>query len=280
MTKQKVFVSSLASNDIQTLRELLSSSEIDSVSWEELPPIELREGLADVLNGCNGLVAYINEDGVAPAVMFEIGMAVGIGKVVILLVLDWEVLRDLPPVLAGLPAVILDQSTESGALDRIVDLLKIHNAARPLAPIVQSPVGERYAEGLDPQSWGGEYEKLVGEQLARLGARVVPQAFNSPGQVDLAAWIPGLPGPELNPILIEVAGRRPAIGDRLSQLRGFLSTRNLSLGMLVLQESHAPDWTILDRTAVVTIGLEQLKILNPDELTRLMMTGRNRLVHS
>jgi hypothetical protein len=64
---------------------------------------------------------------------------------------------------------------------------------------------------------------LVSEWVGQFSA-------NNENRVDLAAWFPGI-GAQLNPLLVEVAARRPNLGRRREALRRYLHDAQTFIGV-------------------------------------------------
>jgi hypothetical protein len=185
-------------------------------------------------------------------------------------------------VLKGLPVVV--QATDLDAVaarisDTVAAVAATRQERQPELP-ADSLVDRNYQRKIESRAWADEAEGRVARALAHLGARVEGQVpANSSGTVDLAAWLPSSPSPLLNPILVEVTGRRPRMAEKEKQLRGYLVAQRVSVGMLVTAEADTPKWVVSDGTAILIIGVDVLEQLNLEEFLRLLTDGRNRLVH-
>jgi hypothetical protein len=121
----------------------------------------------------------------------------------------------------------------------------------------------------------------VGEILIKLGGKVVTQGpGNAVERLDLAVWIPGLPAPQLNPVLVEVAGRRPNVERSTDRLRAFMLERGSLLGAVVTADSRSHQWVTEGGLAILIIGVESLESKTRESFQQLIAEGRNQLFHA
>jgi hypothetical protein len=199
----------------------------------------------------------------------------------VLVVDSREAVGRIPPVLAGLPFVVL--GGDAGAIaDRVVDALAPGaNPPRERPAGTRSKQDQKYVNAVASRDWTDPSERAVAEVLARLGGRVIGQTpSNHPSRVDLAVWVPGLPSPELNPVLVEVAGRGPQVDRKVSQLRRYLVESRSLVGLLVLQDRREPEWIVAGGTAIAVLGLPWLETASNQDFVSLLTRGRNQLVHA
>ncbi|GAA2734010.1 hypothetical protein GCM10010439_55430 [Actinocorallia aurantiaca] len=106
----------------------------------------------------------------------------------------------------------------------------------------------------------------------QLGARALPSERGE--QWGVAVWVDALSSPAFNPVLVHY-GQAPADG---TELEGQLKERDLHLGVLVVDEADTT-WHIDESVAWVAIGVARLAQMNKAQFGRLLVQGRNRLVH-
>lgn len=272
----RVMVSADASADTGIARRLLSGESISVVTWDEDSTLDLESAL----NGVNALVALVDRRAPSTGVLLEIGAALGRGMPVVLLLSSAHLSTTLPSRLRELPTVVL-AGAEEAVSRRLTDTVRSAVEAVPASRLpTQARASRSYVRQVEAREWADEAERRVAAALANLGARVVGQVpANDRRQVDLAAWIPALPIPHLNPILVEVAGKRPNVQMRTDHLLRFLRDRDVQIGMLILAEEENPSWVIREGRAIVILSLQGLYDLTPDSLVQLIMDGRNRLAH-
>jgi hypothetical protein len=214
-------------------------------------------------------------------ILLEIGAALGRGLPAIVLLTKAELAKELPPSLHELPIVVATDA-EDAVEQRLSDTIRsavdaAHGPHRP-AP---THTNTAYLEEVHGREWADESERRVATILAGLGARVVGQEPpNARSRVDLAVWVPGLPSPRLNPVLVEVAGRRPNIRMKERQLLRFLTDAGAQLGILVIPEGDALRWNVTGGKAIIVLSVDRLAQLTSDSLVRLLMDGRNKLAHA
>jgi hypothetical protein len=91
-------------------------------------------------------------------------------------------------------------------------------------------------------------------------------------------WFSGLIAPGLNPVIVEVAGRK----DRevaVSQIRLSIDELGLFFGIVLIDGSAAPEWRVDRGKAVLVIGVQRFVGLAADELRSIVTDGRNKLMH-
>lgn len=266
----RVFLTASSGVRIDSVEDMLRRAGLSPVQWADLPPGPLGRSLSEVLGQCVALIAVLAEDASpSPGLLVDVGAAMGRDLPVILVAMSPQARAQAPAVLRELPVVSLG-GDERAIGDRIIQTIKaysdIHGEPRPLA---QSPVRE----------WDSEVERRVAASLQRIGIRVVGQfPANNKNRVDLAAWFPDI-GAQLNPILVEVAARRPDLPQRREALRRYLHDAQTFIGVLVTVEPNEPAWEFVSGTAIVTLGADFLENIEVDALASLLMDGRNQLFH-
>lgn len=266
----RVFLTASSGVRIDTVEDMLRRAGLSPVRWPDLPPGPLVRSLSEALSQCVALIAVLAEDASpSPGLLVDVGAAIGRDLPVILVATSPQTRTKVPAVLRELPVVGLG-GDESAIGDRIVQTIKaysdIHGGPRPLT---QSTVRE----------WDSEVERRVAASLERIGIRVVGQfPANNRNRVDLAAWFPDI-GAQLNPILVEVAARRPNLRQRREALRRYLHDAQTFIGVLVTMEPNEPTWEFASGTAIVTLGVDFLESIEVDTLASLLVDGRNQLFH-
>ncbi len=275
-----VFLSAGATTDTTLARRLLSRAADVIVSWDELPG-DSAQRLPGIPDSVDALIAVIDRRSMPTGVLLELGAALGRGLPAIILLANAELLNALPPSLRELPIVVATEAGDAVA-QRLSDTIRSAVDAARASYVPEPPrTTKTYLKEVRERDWADESERRVATIFAGLGARVVGQEpANTSSQVDLAAWIPGLPSPHLNPVLIEVTGRRPSIRAKEQQLLGFLHDRGAQLGVLVIPEGDTLRWNVAEGKAIIVISIDRLSQLTADSLMRLLMDGRNKLAHA
>ncbi|WP_143271414.1 hypothetical protein [Amycolatopsis echigonensis] len=266
----RVFLTASSGVEIDTVEDLLRQAGLSPVRWADLPPGPLGRSLSEVLGRCVALIAVLADDASpSPGLLVDVGAAIGRDLPVILITTSPRTRTKLPAVLQELPAVNLG-GDERAIGDRIVQTIKAYSDTHDEPhPLTQSPVRE----------WDSEVERRVAASLQQIGIRVVGQfPANNRTRVDLAAWFPDI-GAQLNPLLVEVAARRPNLQQRREALRRYLHDAQTFIGVLVTVEPNEPTWEFAEGTAIVTLGVDFLEDIEVGALARLLMDGRNQLFH-
>jgi hypothetical protein len=274
----RLFISSAATTNLQPLGPLLAEAHLEATSWHDISSTFVG-GFREAIAASAGVLAFLDDPNPNPAVIFELGMAVGLGRPVVLVVQNHEVLRDLPMVLRSLPTLILSEHPAKSAALRLVSLLEsstgyVTNEWHSITsfPYARPEVVQR--------EWADEYEAAVARELKRIGANVVGQVpANRRGYADLAAWMPGLPIPDVNPLLVEVAGSGAVVSQKVAQLKSYLEKSGLRFGLLVTRENQDIRWDYDNGTAVLVIGLDQLRVFSSNDLRDSIIRARNVLAH-
>jgi hypothetical protein len=275
----QIFVSAAAGFDASAVRDLVRAANMTAVGWQDLPPAPLVDAISKQIANCNGVVGVVAESGVPASVVFEVGVAIGQGKPVVLLLEDRDGQASIPPVLAGLPLVVLGGNVLATS-SRLAEALAkppipVSAALRPELTRLQSKV-----EDVAARAWTDESELRVATAFAALGARVIPQSpGNTRARADLAIWLDTAALSELNPVLVEVAGRRAQRNDKIDQLAEHLRATRCLLGLVVMQEPHEPAWHTRPGVIIATVGLEWLQAVSPEDFARELTRGRNQFAH-
>jgi hypothetical protein len=278
---RRIFISAAMGADVSSVRELVEAAGMEATSWEALPPATtLARAIGSEIERCDGLIAIVGENGVAASVMFEVGVALGLTKPVVLVAPDRDAPSAIPSVLAGLPVILMGGDVGATS-SRLADAL-----AQPTnsgADVTSPPRGERiqlFVSEVATRGWADESEREVAEALAHLGARVVAQSPpNTRDFVDMAVWIDGAPVREINPVMVEVAGRGAREPDKIAQLREYLQASQTIIGLLVMREDREPRWDIHAGTAIAIVGIDWLRSATGRDFIRLLTYGRNSWAH-
>src|SRR3954447_25299432 len=89
------------------LKDFLTSAGLVVSTWEDYREPELLRGLRHALSGVDGVVALLDTPAFPPAVLIEIGAAVGLGLPIVLVTPDSASLAKWPEVLMELNVVLL-----------------------------------------------------------------------------------------------------------------------------------------------------------------------------
>ncbi len=271
---QPVFLSARRDriSDVQWLFEQSGISYRTSDDFTGAPALQLHE----VLSNCGALVAFITSMRPPCGMILEIGAGLGIGIPVVLIVHSKVRLSGLPAALRELPAMRLPEKGSNEGVFRLQSLLESSSeffSPRPQASLPNAEASHR--------EWADESERLAGEALQRLGARIVSyEPPNRRGRPDLAVWWPQFLGPPYNPMLVEVAERNADIREKESQLRGYMSQADALVGLLAVHTSAGANWRVQPTGAVLVVDLGYLRTISRSSFEDLLQVGRNRLFHA
>lgn len=277
-----MFVSSSAKAAADPAIALLRRAGLTPVTWSDVPTAAASAtSVSSALRASSALIAYLEDPDAPPAgVLVEVGVAIGLGKRVILLIPDSRRRTQVAPTLSGLPTVWLGAD-----LDRVAARLIAYLSA-PSDPSVANPAEAAPSKSMRSdlaRPWNSELEARVGRALEVLGAHVAPQVpANTLGEVDMAAWVSFL-DPVMNPVLVEVLGLSPHVphvSRGQERLRAHLHAVGSQIGFLITAEDRQPTWDVVDAYAILTLGLPQLERLAIRDFEQLLVQGRNKLFHA
>ncbi|MBB5912174.1 hypothetical protein BJY24_001041 [Nocardia transvalensis] len=286
-----VFLSAALDTDIEPAKTMLAENGFDSIQWTQLPAEGLAKGLPEILGDCAGLVAIIDRTSVAPAVLLEIGAALGRGLPVVVLAMKAEAAESLPPVLREL-AVVVAQGNRSASGVRLAEtlraLLELQSSPSSSQALSVPDQARSASMELVESAFAGQVEEVVAGLLLNKGARIVatPKFQVSEGRAfipDLAIWVDRLPHPGFNPVFVEVAGTYwdgrdlvNAFSERIAVFRDQMAIFGCVLGLVVTRDERPVSWYVDDKSAIAVMGLD---VLAEQDLVRLLSDGRNRWVH-
>lgn len=249
--------------------------------FDAQPPDDSATSSLEQITRAGGAVAAVRGPELPAAVIYELGVARGLGlptMVLFLIGVDDE-LPLLPGDLRGLQQVRWDPGTSPDAalLDRVRGLL-----TSSISQFAGLPTGRRRHSMLE-RTFADEVERRAAEVLTLVGAEVVAEGpGNRPGYPDLSARFSDLPN-WANPVLIEVKAHDPSGLSHeaaIQQLRTYLHTLQLPIGMVLVPGEHQPAWTSGDGTAIVTVGVETLASLGAPGTRSHLIRGRSLAAHS
>lgn len=272
-----VFLSAALGTDIDPVVVMLDRQGFKAMRWTQLPPGPIGRRLVDGLRGCVALIAVVDELPVAPAVVLEIGAALGRGLPAVILAGHADIAAGLEPALRELPVVSLVGDLDAVGI-RLAETLRAVIEDQEAGP--RSAVRPQQPGPHTPSILESRLEEWVAAVLRERGARVVAQPEGVPGsrhRPDFAIWIDGLHSPSLNPVLVEVKGA-PGVHRSAAeeQLRQHLIAAGCVLGLVVVPGELPAEWHVTHGLAIATIGVDSLAEL---DLVGLLSDGRNRWAH-
>jgi hypothetical protein len=278
-----VFVLDRADRDRPALEQAFRAVGLQPMRVADLPAGQpLPDQLWHTLRTVRFVLVVVDDDPIPSSVMFEAGLARGVGAPVAVLDgrdpdrrgvddLALDTLQPGPRLYARLTDPVgLTEQLEAYIEPGQSQLPRVggQTIPRPPSPSTQVP----------PASYDSEAERRAAEALIRLGATVFPDRAGSLSVPDLVARFPHL-DPSMNPVLVEVKGRRAQLGRARDQLADALARGHTHLGLLVTLDTSAPR---CDRVApgrvVAQISLALLE-QTPERLIKLLSQARNLAVH-
>jgi hypothetical protein len=242
----------------------------------------LAQLLDETLSQVDLVLLVIDNDPIPPSIMFEAGLAHGLGIPVA--VLDGRDAKRLgttddlalDTLLPG-PRLYAHLSDEVGIAEQLDAYLQMQVPGGDAASVeaVTPPGGRLFQK---PISYESEGERRTAEALLRLGAVVLADRAGSRSVPDFVARFPQLE-PSMNPVLVEVKGRKAHLSPARQQLRDALSRSHAPLGLLVTLDSlpTTSQW-VGPGQVVAQISLLTLE-QSPQQVLTLLSQARNLAVH-
>jgi hypothetical protein len=168
-------------------------------------------------------------------------------------------------------------SDEVGIAEQLDAYLQLQPQAGRAAPseAVKPSEGRLFQK---PVSYESEGERRAAEALMRLGAVVLADRAGSRSVPDFVARFPQLE-PSMNPVLVEVKGRKAHLSPARQQLKDALSRSHARLGLLVTLDPvpETSQW-VGPGQVVAQISLLTLE-QTPERMLKLLYEARNLAVH-
>jgi hypothetical protein len=277
----QILVLERADSDRPALEQAFRAVGLRALRVADLPPGQpLADQLRQTLRLVRFVLVVVDDAPIPPAVMFEAGLAHGVGVPVAVLDgrdpdrrnvddLALEILQPGPRLYARLTDSV-------GLTEQLGAYLEL---GQPQLPRVQGQAIQRPSEPSSSSYHGSDAARRTVEALTRLGATVFTDRTGGFSVPDLVARFPHLDLP-MNPVLVEVKGLRAQLPRARNQLGEALARGNTHLGLLVTLEALPPRY---DRVApgrvIAQISLSLLE-QTPERLIKLLSEARSLAVHS
>ncbi len=276
-----VFVTAAHPEDAGIATELLRRCGLEARSVFEVQALpEPAVGGLEQITQASGAVAAIREGELSPGVIYELGVARGLGlpTLILFLIGAGDDVPVLPGEMRGLHQVRWDPSAQPSAalLTRLRRLLTMEIDLPSGTPV------ERPKSSAPTRRFTNATERRAAEVLEFVGAEIAAEGpRNRLGRPDLAAWFPDLPN-WANPVIIEVKagdllGRSHA--DSVRQLHGYLDALQLPIGIILVPGEHPPELVSTRGTAILLLGVETLATLGPRGMREHLTRARNLVAH-
>ena len=243
----------------------------------------LAQLLDETLSHVALVLLVIDDATVPPSIMFEAGLAHGRGIPVA--VLDGRSLKRqeatddlaLDTLLPG-PRLYAHLSDEVGIAEQL-DAYRQLQASHQIitsAETAATPSGGRLFQ--KPLSYESDGERRTAEALMGLGAVVLSDRAGSRSVPDFVVRFPQLE-PSMNPVLVEVKGRKAHLSPARQQMKDALIRSHARLGLLVTLDELPvrSEWTGSGQV-VAQISLLTLEA-KPERMIGLLSEARNLAVH-
>lgn len=291
------FVSAPFGANLGALTRVLDRADIQ---WEwarsNLDSSDRLSGdLRKIIRGLDFVIGVIIGGSDSDNIMFEVGLAVGMGKPVLLIVADQ---RRVPSDLASIPSVQASLDDEK-ALALHLDLL-IRSSRQGHRYPISGKSGTNLAAQLNNFELGARVRydtkpnsALEGELVAiveQAGGRALlhPRLEGETRQFipDMLFWLPAADAELLNPAIVELKGQLPAPKQLLAaeeQLLLFLKQTGVRTGLLIVQglgqESRA-QFRGNPSLNVFRLDFEQFRrLITRGQLASYLHQERNRAAH-
>jgi hypothetical protein len=257
--KQTAFVAAATPSVARSLQKSLESAGFSSITTYECdkPGKSIPEITTECMRQSEIVIAVLGTGGVGANVFFELGLAHGLGKRILVIAEENAVLtaRSL-----GDPYILAKPDDAEAVGAAVKDILALpHHGERPLeAPEKQSrPIGDLAEElladlrPLDKNASEQKYVDVVRRAIEASGVTAITEAKLGDAHVDLAVWSDDLEPWVQNPLLIDVKiniptkGQVKALADQMlwHLEKGRLSNAlviYVSAAHLAKQETHFP----------------------------------------
>lgn len=284
MAKLRCFISAGYGEELKMLQRALDQRD---VAWEWAANTSVSQpilrSVVEAIKKANFVVGVLSDRHPSQNVMLELGMAVGLGKSLLLLKAGDTV---VPSELSGFSLLATDLKDEkllSFQLDLFLRSLESKPSSKRAFPF-PSP-STAVADDLPaPELFESALEQSVAAAINRAGGRVtIPSRTGKERIPDLLMWLPQLDKDLFNPAAIEVVGGKHADLNRVQErLASFIRSTGLRCGLIVVN-SISLERKIRQLAPIPYIfilSLNELKSkLDSLELAIWLKHERNRLAH-
>jgi nucleoside 2-deoxyribosyltransferase len=286
----RAYISHTADQDVATLIDVLHELHVDVSGTLDLN-IDFSVDALSRLKDCDFVVAVL--DARSQEVMYEVGVADGLGKPVMLLITSDALLPDAFANRLYLSADLRSANTLKLSIAKFIDDLltrkthRAHSRNRRDLPNRDPESVKRILEVIRRSRTNPEprnIEKIVGD-LLKVVTTVVEEGYQGDRGVDFAIWDDFLTTTIGNPILVEV--KTGTFGHSLfrqTQMRllEHVAKTNSRLGLLIYFDREGRRFDVAESIwPVLAIDLEDFasQLVN-DSLPRLLLDWRNRVAHA
>jgi hypothetical protein len=292
------FISAPFAADLGALPSILDKRGIQW-EWAKLEPSyseRLPGDLRRIIRRVNFVAAVLIDPSDDPNILYEVGIAVGIGKPVFLIL---PIDRQVPLKLIGFPHVrapLKDEKAISFHLDMLIRYLNMSEGRFRYPVTEQLPSSVRRPSTSPPGHKRQEFRNL--EPSNQLETEIVDLIEQSGGQVllqspdaklftpDLLVWFPEQRSDLINPAVIELKGHRLSLqelGQLEDQLVAFLEGAGVRTGVIVapnVEDERPTGFRGNPAMNVFFIDLDRFRqLLRTGRLAEHLRQERNRAAH-
>jgi hypothetical protein len=293
VVQQKCFVIAPPGLNLEPLEQLLSERGLEAVRLDNLSVgVEVLDSITAALKSAELVIAVIPEGVPSQNLLFELGVASGLGKPIVIFA---EPGVDLPQELKGLPYVrasMRDLDEFGRRLDTALRTLsappgRTGRRKSRTTRIAASQARERLAEirTLEPSAIRAGFEGFVRDLFREADVLLSSDAGRNGRGADFAIWINEIEGALGNPILVQVkAGslNAAALESEEDPLRQYLAADAGSCGIVVYLDLEGkdlsetkPQWPLVIRFAAE----ELIDLLGEGRFAEELIARRNQAVH-
>lgn len=289
----KAFVSAPLGQISDAIHRALAELRIESIEAEKLiGGVDWNTWLRNAIGNVDVVVVALpNSDAVPPAYMFEIGVAVGLGKSVLVVVPKSQ---QSPLAFAGLQEVRADPDDADAITLGLSAILGLGQAPRTGSEAKlrrrtpQPELGQwletrlRELRALPAMSQAHQLEQIVAELFREAGAEVQVADRGPDRGIDMAVMF-GSDEPFGGALFVQVkrAQSHHAFRDAMTQLQTAVINRGTQLGLLVYWSPIATPYWFETVPLVVALDLAELPArLGSQSLVEVVAEERNRAIHA
>lgn len=282
MAKHRCFISAAYGAQLQVLQRVLDSYQV-RWEWPVISPISepILGSIVGAIKKADFIVCVLHGDTPSQNVLIEIGMAIGLGKPLLVLSVGKT---EIPFDLSGSTVFVTDLHNEK-LLSFHLDLFLRSLSERRKSKASPQPSLPTIRDATPLQLFDSDLEQSTAVAIARVGGRVtIPSRTSGERTPDLLMWLPQFDKNLFNPAAVEVTGGTADVDLETLKLRlaSFVRSTGLQCGLIVVNS------VALEREArklkpipyVFVLTLNELKAkLQSSELASWVKHERNRLAH-
>lgn len=295
------YISIPRKNWVIELAEELKRRKIKAVFATDVEEFEgsYASTVASVIKSCDITLCIADDEESLKSVLFEAGIAFGIGKKV-LLATSYDA-GNIPINYSEFPIIRLDSSQYIEIANYVEELLKY--GKRPISKkkynfIPSKPLGEyshRYLdslrkieggiiEGTDKGKASQEFEKIVADLIRKSGVNIVSEFSSRKYRPDIAIWSDELTYIGANPLIVEVKSTIKSLSDLdkvAAKLNHYLYDSNSKFGLLIylIGPERSQYFYELPPNIIAISCYELLESLEKQSFGEVIRDLRNQRVH-